>query len=78
MTISELQNLLDRNEFHHATDKPNNGCWSGLFIYAKADNSMGFEHVGTFGTYKVSNPDYEVAYNMVRSTGVSVGSRGRG
>jgi len=78
MTVSELQALLDSGEFHHATDKPNNGCWSGLFIYANANNSMGFEHVGTFSTYKTVNPDYETAYNMIRHTGVSVGSRGRG
>lgn len=78
MTITELQTLLNSGEFHHATDKPNNGCWSGLYIYRKSNNAIGFDVAGTFSTYRVINPDYETAYAMVRHTGVSVGSRGNG
>jgi hypothetical protein len=78
MTITELKQLLESGEFHHATDKPNNGCWSGLYIYRKAEGVTGFDVAGTFSTYKCVNPDYETAYQMVRHTGVSVGSRGRG
>lgn len=81
MTLAELAELLKSEKFHHATDKPNNGCWSGLYIYSRSNNATGFDVAGVFSTYKPTaeqKSTYEIAYKMVAHTGVSLGSRGNG
>ena len=82
MTIQELQSLIDSGEFHHATDKPANGLWSGLHIYRRAENGFnGFEHAGVFSSRADLGgniDDYNAAYQLVRASGVSVGAYGRG
>lgn len=75
MKIEELKILLDEGGFHHATYRNFGTVWEGLWIYRKYDGLRGFEPVGSFPK---DSPDLKQAEEMVRGTGISVGSCGMG
>ena len=75
MTIAELKALLESGEFHHATYRNFGTLWEGLHIYKKYDGLRGFIPVGIFGK---NSPDLCEAENIVKHTGISVGSFGNG
>lgn len=78
MQIEELRRLFDSGKFHHATYRNMGTLWEGLWIYAKAKGTArGFEAVGCFNAYE-KNPDLDAAIELLRHTGISVGSYGRG
>ena len=77
MTIQELQSLRDSGQFHHATYRERGSIWEGLYIYAKAvDGFRGYKLAGCFN--RDSSPDLQAAEAIVRGTGVSVDSYGKG
>jgi hypothetical protein len=74
--IEELRAMMDAGEFHHATYRDIGKLWEGLRVYRCADNGFnGFEPAMLF---ERDHPDREIAYSLVRHTGVSVGRRGEG
>lgn len=75
MSLQELKDLMASGEFHHATFRDRGTLWEGLWIYRKFDGLRGFEPAGAF---LKGNVDAEKAYKLVRGTGISVGSYGRG
>ena len=76
MTIEELKKLIDEGEFHHATYRDFGTLWEGLRIYVKSPTGwQGYEPSGLFPK---SDPNLDVAYDLVRHTGISVGAYGRG
>ena len=75
MTLDDLQQLLDSGEFHHATYRDFGTVWEGLWIYRRDADFRGFWPAGMFNK---NSPDLPQAENMVRHTGVSVGSFGNG
>ena len=76
MTLPELKTLLDSGEFHHATYRNIGTVWEGLWIYRRSPTGCrGFDLVDAFNH---RNPDCHAAEEMVRGTGVSVGSFGNG
>ncbi len=76
MTLNDLQTLIDKGLFHHATYRHHGTIWEGLWIYAKADKGFrGFSPVGSF--FK-DDPDLDAAHNTVKRSGVSVGAYGQG
>jgi hypothetical protein len=73
MTISELKQLQESGEFHHATYRDFGTLWEGLWIYVKYDGLRGFQPAGCFGK---DHPELKIAESMCR--GISVGSYGQG
>lgn len=73
MTLQELQNLKTSGRFHHATYRNHGTLWEGLWIYECFNGT--FKPAGAF--FK-DNSEIDAAYNLVRSSGVSVGSYGNG
>lgn len=79
MTLDELRALKDSGEFHHATWRT--GPASGLHIYRRDPNGFrGFSHAGHFSDYATEEDKARAnaAYEIVRNTGVSLGSYGQG
>lgn len=81
MTLEQLKTLMDRGMFHHATYRTDFA--RGLHIYAKEGYTgklgfRGFEYVGCFSEACDTKETIDVAYEMTRKTGVSVGSYGNG
>lgn len=75
MTIEQLKKLISDGKFHHATYRCIGTLWEGLWIYAKYDGLRGFEPVGSFPKDSV---ELDEAHNILRGTGISVGSYGQG
>lgn len=76
MTIDQLKKLMQEDKFHHATYRNHGTIWEGLWIYEKAtDGFRGYKPVGSFSK---TDPDLDAAHNLVRNTGVSLGSYGNG
>ena len=75
MTLDELRRIIDDGEFHHATYRDIGRLFEGLVIYVKHDGPVGFKPVWRFGK---DSPDLDGAEEMVKHTGISVGSFGRG
>ena len=77
MTLKQLQRLIDAGDFHHATERPNAGGWSGLHIYRRTLPSdrapVAFQAAGFFRT---TSRNYDAALALVVSTGVPIGQRG--
>ena len=72
--LDVLRAMLADGEFHHATYRNIGTLWEGLFIYRKQDNGFnGFTLAMHF-----PKESHDEAYDLVRHTGVSVGSRGNG
>jgi hypothetical protein len=82
MTLDNLRALIASGNFHHATVKVGQGrCWDGLYIYEKEANGFnGFKLAGSFayGWENTEDPLMTAAYEIVKHTGVSFGSYGRG
>lgn len=75
MTLEKLQAMLADKTFHHATYRNRGTLWEGLWIYRKENCSRKF---GPVGAFLKDSADLEAAHNLVRHTGVSVGSFGQG
>lgn len=74
--LESLRALLESGQFHHATYRNQGTLWEGLWIYGKSEGGFGgYEPLLTF---LANDPDLERAHDMVRHTGVSVGSFGNG
>lgn len=76
MELQDLQELLDTGEFHHATYRNFGTVWEDLWIYTKEEN--GFRGFAPAGCFSKASPDFKKAEEMVKGTGVSVGSYGNG
>jgi streptomycin 6-kinase len=71
-----LNLLLSTGQFHHATYRNLGTLWEGLWIYRKAlYGHRGFDVATCF---LKSDPNLATAESLVASTGVSVGSYGKG
>lgn len=75
MTLEQLRQMRESGSFHHATYRNEGTLWEGLWIYAIDSGLRGFRDVGCFAK---DSPDLDAAYELVRNTGVSVGSFGAG
>lgn len=75
MTVNELKELRASGQFHHATYRNQGSIWEGLYIYRRYDGLRGFDVAGVFGK---NDPNLDAAYDIVRDSGVSVGSFGNG
>jgi len=77
MTLEQLKSLQDSGKFHHATYRELGTIWEGLYIYETDDDPkwVGYRLVGSFN--KVDGLA-DVAYELVRASGVSLGAFGRG
>lgn len=75
MNIIQLKELVSSGEFHHATYRNMGTLWEGLWIYKKYEGLRGFIDCGCFAK---DNLEFDEAQQLVRHTGVSVGSYGRG
>lgn len=76
MTLDELQQLLDSQEFHHATYRNQGTLWEGLWIYRKSETGFrGYEPAGSFSK---NSPDLDKAHNLCSGTGISLGCMGEG
>jgi hypothetical protein len=73
--LKSLRTLLANGTFHHATYRNRGTLWEGLWVYAKFNGARGFQPVFAF---LKDEPELEQAYAIVRHTGVSVGSYGKG
>ncbi len=76
MDLNELRRLRESGEFHHATYRNHGTLWEGLWIYVKAED--GFKGFVPAGSFPKESVDLKAAEEIVRGTGVSVGSFGRG
>jgi hypothetical protein len=76
MKIAELKEAIDNGSFHHATFRDIGKLWEGLYIYVKQDN--GFNGFTLEGSILKDDPTFAQAYELVKNTGYSVGSYGRG
>jgi len=76
MTIDTLKRIMESGQFDHATYRNLGTIWEGLYIYVKEDSKIGFTLAGSFNKNDGSIVDQ--AYELVRSTGVSLGIRGNG
>lgn len=76
MTLDELRLLKEFGEFHHATYRYEGA--KGLHVYAKdpIHGFRGYRHVGSFYEMTTDKATMNAAYEIVRDSGVSVGSYG--
>ncbi len=75
MTLDELKSLMDSGDFHHAGYGNFGTLWEGLWIYRCYDGLRGFIEAGAF---LKNDPNLPHAEQIVRGTGISVGSYGDG
>lgn len=79
MTLDQLKKLKAEGKFHHATYRTDFA--RGLHIYSVAkpgSGFRGFEYAGCFSETICTKEEIDAAYDIVRNTGVSVGSYGNG
>lgn len=79
MTLEALKKIIADGDFHHATYRTNFA--RGLHIYSVAkpgSGFRGFEYAGFFSEALCTKEEIDAAYDVVRNTGVSVGSYGNG
>ena len=74
--IDLLRETLADGTFHHATYRNIGTLWEGLWFYVK--DPTGFRGFSVAGCVYKNDPEIDAAYALVRGTGVSVGSYGRG
>ncbi len=74
--FEELKALVESGEFHHATYRNRGTVWEGLWFYRK--DPAGLRGFSVVGCVSKSDPDTERAYDLLRGTGISVGSYGNG
>lgn len=78
MKLEQLIELMKTGQFHHATYRNMGTLWEGLHIYIKDEKGFrGFEHIGFFSP-RTNPKELEMAMEIVKRTGYSVGSYGRG
>jgi len=74
--IDKLRESLASGRFHHATYRNIGTLWEGLWWYEKdANGSRGFSVAGCVNK---TDPAIDEAHELVRGTGMSVGSYGQG
>lgn len=78
MTLIELKSLLDNGNFDHATYRDIGTLWEGLKIYSRECDNPGGRGFVLAGSFLKDDPDLKAAEEMVRHTGISLGSRGNG
>lgn len=76
MPLETLKQLRESGQFHHATYRNRGTVWEGLWIYIKA--SDGFRGYSPTGFFPLGDPELDAAHELVRGTGISVGSYGKG
>jgi hypothetical protein len=79
MTLEQLKKMKAEGQFHHATYRTDFA--RGLHIYSVAkpgSGFRGFEYAGCFSEVLCTKEEIDAAYDVVRNTGVSVGSYGNG
>ncbi len=76
MKPEELKLLIDAGKFHHATYRNIGTLWEGLWIYSKSPT--GFRGFDLAGSFLKDSPDLNAAEELIRHTGISVGSYGQG
>jgi hypothetical protein len=74
--LIQLKQLLATSQFHHATYRCQGTLWEGLWIYRKSDTGLRGYDVAT--SFLKADQNLETAFELVRGTGISVGSYGRG
>jgi hypothetical protein len=74
--IELLRESLASGTFHHATYRNIGTVWEGLWFYVKDPN--GFRGYVVGGCINKTDPDINAAHDLVRGTGMSIGSYGRG
>ena len=76
--LEQLEQLLASGEFHHATYRCIGTVHEGLWFYRKAPSAKrGFEVVGCINA-RADADVIEQAQELVKNTGVSLGSYGNG
>ena len=77
MTRESLRKMIGDGSFHHATYRNVGTLWEGLWVYVKDEDGLrGFSVAGCFN---VSKPEaLREAQAIVRETGTSLGSYGKG
>jgi hypothetical protein len=83
VTLADLEELIARGDFHHATYRDVGMAHEGLAIYARDPNGFrGYRHIGTFpgGSYATADQGATCrqAERVVAPFGTSVGSFGGG
>jgi hypothetical protein len=76
MTTADVQELISRGDFHHATHRPQQ--FDSLFIYQRDDD--GFRGYTLFGgvSNRTDPTTFAQVSEIVRHTGISVGAFGNG
>ncbi len=76
--LEALKTLLASGKFHHATYRNQGTLWEGLWFYAKREDGFrGFEVAGCINA-SMDEDVMDEAHDLVRGTGISVGSYGNG
>lgn len=78
--LEQLTQILDNKQFHHATYRDLGKLWEGLHIYVRSTYEeggfRGYKHSGL--SFPKDHPELEQANEMLRNTGISLGSYGQG
>lgn len=76
--LEALKRLLESGEFHHATYRCIGTLWEGLWFYSRSSKGRrGFEVAGCINA-SMDADVLDEAHELVKGTGVSVGSYGAG
>ena len=77
--VQRLQTLMESGDFHHATYRCRGTVWEGLWFYRRDPN--GFRRYSVAGCVNLQcdgQAAVDAAHDLVRHTGISVGSYGQG
>jgi len=74
--FEELKRVLANGTFHHATYRNRGTVWEGLWVYLKDPD--GFRGYAVGFNISKDSPHIDVAHDLCRGTGISVGSYGCG
>jgi hypothetical protein len=69
-SLKLLRWMLADGTFHHATYRDQGTIWEGLYVYQVDDSPMGYTLALSFN----KGAESDAAHNLVRHTGVSLGS----
>jgi hypothetical protein len=72
--IDILKISIENKQFHHATYRNKNTLWEGLWFYSK--DEKGFRGYLVAGCINKNDPNLELAYELVKNTGISFGNFG--
>lgn len=73
-----LKELVSKGELHHATYRNQGTLWEGLWFYRRKHGVGSFRGYEVAGAILANDPDLDDAYELVRGTGISIGSYGNG